>query len=65
MYIYRIHLFMSLFIIPSQSVIGKTFAKPLAKAFRKTSSVKLFKNYHTFISLTNKHSNDLLQRRFF
>ena len=30
---------MSLFIIPSQSVFGKSFAKPLAKAFRKTSNV--------------------------
>ena len=37
MYIYCIHLFMSLFIIPSQSVFGKSFAKPFAKAFRKNS----------------------------
>ena len=29
---------MSLFLIPSQSVFGKSFAKPLAKAFRKTSN---------------------------
>ena len=34
-----IHLFMLLFLIPSQSVFGKSFAKPLAKAFRKTSIV--------------------------
>ena len=26
---------MSLFIIPTQSVFGKSFAKPLAKAFEK------------------------------
>ena len=32
---------MSLFIIPSQSVFGKSFAKPLAKAFRKTSIVSV------------------------
>ena len=38
MYIYCIHLFMSLFRIPSQSVFGKSFAKPLEKAFRKTSN---------------------------
>ena len=38
MYIYCFHLFMSLFIIPSQSVFGKMFAKPLAKEFRKTSN---------------------------
>ena len=30
---------MSLFIIPLQSVLGKSFAKPLAKAFRNTSTV--------------------------
>ena len=29
---------MSLFIIPSQRVFGKSFAKPLAKAFRRTSN---------------------------
>ena len=29
---------MSLFIIPSQSIFGKSFAKPLAKALRKTSN---------------------------
>ena len=39
MYIYCIHLFMPLFIIPSQSVFGKSFAKHLAKALRKTSIV--------------------------
>ena len=33
---------MSLFIIPSQSVFGKCVAKPLAKAFRKTSNVFTF-----------------------
>ena len=40
MYIYCIHLFMSLFIIASQSVFGKSFAKPLAKVFRKTSNYR-------------------------
>ena len=45
MYIYCIHLFMVLFIIPSQSVFGKSFAKPLAKAFRKTSIV----DSHSFL----------------
>ena len=43
MYINCIHLLMSLFIIPSQSVFGKPFAKPLAKAFRKTYYLSLFK----------------------
>ena len=46
MYIYCIHLFMPLFIIPSQSVFGKSFAKPLAKAFRKTSSISIKTTQH-------------------
>ena len=41
-YIYCIHLFISLFIIPSQSVFGKSFAEPLAKAFRKTSIISQY-----------------------
>ena len=49
MYIYCIHLFMSLFIIPSQSVFGKSFAKPMAKAFRKTSNVCTAKNQQTHL----------------
>ena len=39
---FRVHciqLFMSLFLIPSQSVFGKSFAKPLAKALRNTSNI--------------------------
>ena len=40
-YDYPFNLFMYLFIIPSQSVFGKSFAKPLAKAFRKTYNNKL------------------------
>ena len=39
MYIYCIPLLMTLFIIPSQSIFGKSFAKPLAKAFRETSII--------------------------
>ena len=42
MYIYCIHLFLSLFIIPSQSVFDKSFAKPLANAFRKTSIIVFY-----------------------
>ena len=38
-YIYYNHLFMSLLIIPSQSVFDKRFAKTLARVFRKTSIV--------------------------
>ena len=43
-----IHLFMSLFIIPSQSVFGKSFAKPLAKTFRKISISKYPSQKHNF-----------------
>ena len=39
MYISYIHLFMPLFIIPSQSVLAKDLQKPLAKTFRKTSII--------------------------
>ena len=54
MYIYCIHLFMSLFIIPSQSVFGKNFAKPLAKAFRKTSSDSIVQNIITINSILSQ-----------
>ena len=36
MYIYCINLFMHLFIIPSQSIIGKILQNLLAKALRKS-----------------------------
>ena len=45
MYIYCIHLF----VIPSQSVFGRSFAKPLAKAFRKTSIVVQRLNSISFV----------------
>ena len=34
-------------IIPPQSVIGNIFAYPLAKGFRKTSSIFIFTRSHT------------------
>ena len=49
MHIYWIRLFMSLFIIQSQSIIGTILPKPLAKAFGKTSIV------HQALRIT--HSN--------
>ena len=39
---------MSLFIIPSESVFGKSFPKPLAKPFRKTSII-----YFVMVAITD------------
>ena len=45
MYIYCIHLFMSLFIIPLQTVFGKSFAKPLAISLSLRENTATHKTY--------------------
>ena len=57
LYIYCIHLFMSLFLIPAQSIIGKMFPKLWQSRLEKTQLYRLNTNTMLYIALQKQLYN--------